>query len=124
CDLPRREAKAGAGIESLTAASYTVRSTINPALQRATEAALQEGLARYEINRGRTQFQDAELNLSEAARRLEADKSPNTGKPAWQRALEAARLPLYDVHWTPVIVVEKGRDRGGTDSVRVGMAEG
>ena len=34
-------------MQSLTVESYTVRSTINPKLQRAAEAALQEGLARY-----------------------------------------------------------------------------
>src|ERR671916_2188416 len=47
-DYLDREAKTLAGIESLTAASYNVRSTIVPALQQATEAALQDGLARYE----------------------------------------------------------------------------
>src|SRR5215211_5088350 len=55
-DYLDREAKTLAGIESLTAASYNVRSTIIPALQRATEAALQEGLARYELNTGRFNF--------------------------------------------------------------------
>src|SRR5205085_3127946 len=104
-----REAKALAGLDNLTSASYTVRSTINPALQRATEATLQEGLARYEINHARTQFHGAELNLSDAVRRIEADKTASRTKPAWQLALESARLPLYDVHWAAAIVVEKGR---------------
>src|SRR5262245_64744735 len=45
-----REAKKVAGITSMTSTTYVVRSTINPALQRATEVALQEGLARYEAN--------------------------------------------------------------------------
>ena len=44
-----REARTLVGMQSLTVESYTVRSTINAKLQRATEAALQEGLARYEI---------------------------------------------------------------------------
>ena len=52
-----REAKAVAGIDALTGNSYTVRSTIRPDLQRATEAALQEGLARFEIDGGRVSFQ-------------------------------------------------------------------
>ena len=30
-------------------------------------------------------------------------------KPAWQQALEAARMPLYDVHWTPAIVLGAAR---------------
>jgi membrane peptidoglycan carboxypeptidase len=38
-----REARALAGVSSLTSQSYQVRSTIRPALQRAAEAALQEG---------------------------------------------------------------------------------
>ena len=32
---------------------------------------------------------------------------PGDKRPAWQQALATARLPLYDVHWTPAIVVEK-----------------
>ena len=43
--------------------------------------------------------------------------------PAWQRALEAARLPLYDVHWPAAVVIEKGRDRKtGANVLRVGLA--
>src|SRR5262249_28008107 len=45
-----REAKASTGIGALTTDSYVLHSTINPDLQRATEASLQEGLARYELN--------------------------------------------------------------------------
>jgi penicillin-binding protein 1A len=41
-------------------------------------------------------------------------------KPAWQQALEAAHLPLYDVHWSSAIVLP-GSDRTG---VRVGLADG
>src|SRR5215213_4356840 len=40
-DHLNREAKTFAGIEGLTSRSYTVRSTVLPALQRATETALQ-----------------------------------------------------------------------------------
>ncbi len=104
-----REAKAVAGIESLTASSYVVRSTINPELQRATEAALQEGLARYELNTGRLR--------SRAPRRISPKRwpssppTPRPSEPAWRTALKSARLPLYDVHWTPAIVVEKAGAR-------------
>ncbi|MCK1495551.1 transglycosylase domain-containing protein, partial [Bradyrhizobium sp. 180] len=45
-----REAKLVAGLDTLTNSSYTVRSTVNSALQRVVEATLQEGLARYELN--------------------------------------------------------------------------
>src|SRR6516165_8465792 len=55
-DQVAREAKSIAGIEAITANSYTVRSTISPQLQRAVEGALQEGLSRYERSTGRAQF--------------------------------------------------------------------
>jgi membrane carboxypeptidase/penicillin-binding protein len=42
-------------------------------------------------------------------------------KPAWQQALEAAHLPLYDVHWSTAIVLPNGGDRSG---VRVGLPGG
>ena len=47
-DQVAREAKSIAGIEAITANSYTVRSTVSSQLQRAVEEALQEGLSRYE----------------------------------------------------------------------------
>src|SRR5260370_13792464 len=75
-DQVAREAKSFAGIEAITANSYTVRSTINLHLQRAVEEALQEGLSRYERSAGRIQFRAAETNLSQAISRIEADKRP------------------------------------------------
>jgi membrane carboxypeptidase/penicillin-binding protein len=192
-DHVTREARSAAGIATLTAAGTTVHSTIRPDLQRATEAALQEGLAQYEIRTGRTEWHGAEANLSEAVRRIEASmltamsenpvvtdvkpaptargstrlvdagtrpaRAGNAGtlapgpglsggkvkggvppsgivgpvpltpatppavkpKPAWQQALEAAHLPLYDVHWSPAIVLSNAADRGGA---RVGLADG
>ena len=122
-DQVAREAKAAAGIEAITANSYTVRSTISPQLQRAVEGALQEGLSRYERSSGRVQFRAAEANLSQAIRRAKADNKPGDKRPAWQRALANARLPLYDVHWVPAVVLEKP---GGTkgEAWRVGLADG
>jgi penicillin-binding protein 1A len=116
-----REARSVSAIDSLTSASYVVRSTIQPELQRATEKALQEGLARYERNKNRAEFQAGETNLAEAIRKIEAEQKPD--KPAWQQALESVRLPLYDVHWLPAVVVDKprGRNRG---EIRVGLADG
>jgi penicillin-binding protein 1A len=120
-----REAKAMAGIDSLTATSYTVRSTIDPALQRATETALQEGLARYEINNDRVEFQGPEANLADAVRRLQSDpKALPGGVPVWQLALQGARLPLYDVHWTPAMVVDQASGKKGSDGFQVGLADG
>jgi membrane carboxypeptidase/penicillin-binding protein len=75
-DQVAREAKSVAGIEAITANSYTVRSTISPQLQRAAEEALQEGLSRYERSAGRVQFRGAEANLSQAILRIEAEPVP------------------------------------------------
>jgi penicillin-binding protein 1A len=215
-DHVTREARSLAGLATLTGTGTTVRTTVRPELQRATEAALQEGLAQYEIRTGRTEWHGAEANLAEAVRRIEASqpaaiaemtavsdvKPPGRGsartadggakpsrgtagklapgpgstgpgsagpgsagpgsagpgsagrgaagagstsakaspsppdsggpvpaaaaapvvkpKPAWQQALEAAHLPLYDVHWSSAIVLP-GSDRTG---VRVGLADG
>jgi membrane carboxypeptidase/penicillin-binding protein len=123
-DHLNRDARTLAAIESLTSGSYTIRSTINTDLQHATEAALQEGLARYEMSIGRQRFQAAEANLAEAIRALEGKKEEGA-EPAWRRALENARLPLYDVHWPVAVVIEKGRDRKkGTNVLRVGLSDG
>lgn len=120
-DFLGREAKAD-GVTSLTARSYTVRSTIDAQLQRDTEAALQEGLARYELSTGRMQFRGPEANIADAVRKL--DVGDRSGVPAWQQALQAARLPLYDVHWTPAVVVSKGGGKKGDDAIRVGLPDG
>ena len=45
-------------------------------------------------------------------------------EPAWHDALRTARLPLYDVHWTPAVVVEKAKPKGGSEVVRVGLGDG
>ena len=114
-----REARAVAGIESLTASSYSVRSTIHPQLQWAAEAALQEGLARYEQTSGQVKFTGPEMNLAEAIKRLEANPKLDRTKPTWHTALTAARLPLYDVHWPSAVVVERG-----AQGIRVGLRDG
>lgn len=117
-DQVAREARTIAGVEGLTARSYTVRSTVIPPVQRAAEAALQEGLARYEAATGRVQGRAAEANLGDVIRRIEARQQPGD-KPAWQQALSNARLPLYDVHWPQAVVVE---ERSG--GVKVGLTDG
>ncbi len=125
-DQVAREAKSVAGIDAITANSYTVRSTINVQLQRAVEGALQEGLWRYERSAGRVQFRSAEANLAQAVQKIEANANSaktNDKRPAWQQALANARLPLYDVHWTPAIVVEKPGGKK-SESWRVGLTDG
>jgi penicillin-binding protein 1A len=161
-DHVTREARTLAGVGPLATASTTVRTTIRTDLQRATEAALQEGLFQYELRNGRVEWHGPEANLADAVRRIEKeaaaagrelataeprelppsaaatksarsprrngaapeakaspDAKPNEIKPAWQQALEAARPPLYDVHWPSAIVLANGS--GG---VRVGLADG
>src|SRR5262245_42299983 len=121
-DQLRREAKAAAEVDLLTGGSYTIRSTINPRLQRATETALQDGLTRYEMNHGRAVFQGAEVNLSSAVRRQEAKQHNEGSPPAWQKVLAGAHLMLYDVHWTPAIIIELANKKSGNP--RVGLADG
>jgi membrane carboxypeptidase/penicillin-binding protein len=120
-DFLGREAKT-AGIDSLTAEPYTVHSTINAALQRDVESALQEGLAKYEIATGRMQFRGPEANIGEAVEKLTAERqhdSAAAATPPWQEALANVRLPLYDVHWQPAVVVSKA-----DNTLRVGLADG
>jgi penicillin-binding protein 1A len=119
-DQVAREMKATAGIETLTSGAYTVHTTIDPRLQGRVEEALQEGLSRYERDAGRVHFQGPEANLGAATRRLEGEPAADK-RPAWQRALTGARLPLYDVHWRPAVVVEEAGKRSG---LRVGLADG
>lgn len=119
-DHINREAKSLPGVVALTASSATVRSTIHPQLQRAAETALQEGLARYELSTGRAQFHGAEANLGAAIQRIQADPNAPKAPPAWQQALQAARPPLYDVHWPSAVVVQKG----GGDAIKIGLADG
>ena len=54
---------------------------------------------------------------------IEAERKPGDKRPAWQQALATARLPLYDVHWTPAVVVEKPGGKKG-EAWRVGLADG
>ena len=122
-DQLRREARAVADVDLTTGGSYTIRSTVNPALQRAVETAMQDGLTRYEMNYGRARFQGPETNLAKTVQRLEATANKGGATtPAWQRALTHAHLMLYDVHWTPAIVTEVGGRKGG--GLRVGLADG
>ena len=103
----------------MTSKSYTIHTTIDVPLQRSVEEALQEGLSRYERDAGRVRFQGPEANLDAAIARIEAraegggrqgrgrqGRDDKRDRPGWQRALANARLPLYDVHWAPAVVLE------------------
>ena len=71
-DFIGREAK-NDGVSDLTANSYTVHSTINAQLQRDAEAALQEGLAHYEMSTGRMQFRGPEANIADQVQKKAAN---------------------------------------------------
>jgi membrane carboxypeptidase/penicillin-binding protein len=125
-----REAKSLVGMQSLTVESYTVHSTLNAKLQAAAEAALQEGLARYEMASHRARLDRPETNLSELITKIDAEqktraqRSNRVVRPLWQMALQSVRLPLYDVHWTPAVVLEKKTGEGGSLAVKVGIGDG
>ncbi|HEX4408193.1 MAG TPA: transglycosylase domain-containing protein [Xanthobacteraceae bacterium] len=134
-DFLGREARAD-GVANMTADSYTVHSTINASLQREVEASLQEGLSHYEISMGRVQFRGPEANIADAVQKITTKTSANTNPatantpgtnaapdasaalPAWQQALQHLSMPLYDVHWTPAVVLQKN------DPIRVGLPDG
>lgn len=101
-DYLGREARTVAGLDSLTSASFTVRTTINAPLQRAVESAVQDGLANYERSTGRQTFTGPEMNVADSVSRIEAaapapEASPQaapivTGaKPDTGKATKAAR---------------------------------
>jgi membrane carboxypeptidase/penicillin-binding protein len=110
-----RELKAMVDAGQVIGGSQVIRSTIHPNLQRATEAALQEGLARYELATARAEYAGPEANLSDTATRIE-EASQGPTRPPWLEALQKVRLPLYDVHWTPAVVVDIQRGAKGAQS--------
>src|SRR5262249_61447004 len=83
----------------------------------------QDGLGRYERGAGRRQFRGAEASLAKAVQRIAADQKDGDRRPPWQQALANARLPLYDVHWTPAVVVEKPSGKKG-GSWKGGLSDG
>src|SRR6195256_2645016 len=132
-DYLAREVKTVPGLQPLANATYTVRSTIYPKLQSATEAALQEGLAQYELKTGRVDFQGAEANLSDTIKQLRAERAsapaapgapPAAAQPDWLQALRGTRLPLRDVHWSSAVVLDKPGAKKTADGMRVGLPDG
>src|SRR5262245_11549047 len=121
-DYVGRELRTTTDLNAFRIGSYSIRSTLNPDLQRATELALQEGLANYEKDAGRGEFQAPELNLSDAIDRIGREANSSAG-PAWLQALKSARLPR-DVQWKAAVVIEKEPARRGEGAIRVGLSDG
>ena len=120
-DYVGRELAATSSLSAFRVGSYRIRSTLQPDLQQATELALQEGLANYERNAGRVEFQGPELNLSAAIEQLTAEPDPSAN-PNWLQALKSARLPR-DIQWKAAVVIETGGTRRG-QAIRVGVSDG
>ena len=109
-------------MQSLTAQSYTVRSTIRRAAARHRGGVAGRACAiRAEHRPGRVSTAPR-LNLGDAITRHSAQSTRaqrrDRVKPSWHIALQVARLPLYDVHWTPAVVVEQARATGRSDPRR------
>jgi penicillin-binding protein 1A len=121
-DYLAREIRATNNLSAFRVGSYRIQSTLHPDLQQATELALQEGLASYEMNARRAEFQGPEFNLSTAIERAktEPDSSAN---PDWLQALKGVRLPR-DIQWKAAVVLEKGGARRGEGAISVGLADG
>ena len=138
-DQVARELRTTSELSAYRVGSYSIHSTLDRNLQKATELALQEGLARYEMGSGRTEFRGPELNLAEPIARLEGEKGNSLEgengeslkgengeppeKPAWQQALQSARLPA-DYQWSTAVVIERSAGRRGDWATRVGLADG
>src|SRR5215510_13144632 len=121
-DYVGRELRTTTDLSAFRLGSYRIQSTLNPDLQRATELALQEGLASYEKHAGRVEFQGAELNLSDAIDRI-ATAANSSAEPRWLQAMKIARLPR-DVQWKAAVVIEKQAGRRGEGAIRIGLADG
>ena len=117
-DYIAREGKLVANMDLAASGDYTVQATVHPHIQNAAEAALQDGLSRYERSAGRVDFQGAETSLADDVARV--NSAGGDAKPAWQVALQSARLPLQDLHWPAAIVTEKS----ASGTIKVGLVDG
>ncbi len=80
-----------------------------------------------------------EANLTDAIKKIEDERQaaakktiglaeggpePAAPDPAWLLALRDAHLPLYDVHWTPVVVVEGPGEKKKKAAFASGLSDG
>ena len=120
-DFVGREAKTD-GVSDLTADSYTVHSTINAQLQRDAEAALQEGLARYETSMGRVQFRGPEANLADAIQKKTANER-TACRPGSRRCRRRSCRSMTYTGRRSSCCRRQWRPNGG-DAIRVGLPDG
>ena len=87
------------GVPNLTAQPYTVHSTINANLAARSRSGA-AGRPRALRDRQRAACSTAVRRpISPTRCRSSAPARPGGTGQAWQQALQAVRLPLYDVHW-------------------------
>lgn len=98
-DAIQRSARKILGIGSLTDEALVVNSTVHPDLQTLTERALQDGLAQYEADAGRAEFDGAQGTLARDILEYKTD---------WVEALNKARGKLFDVQWPLAVILESG----------------
>jgi penicillin-binding protein 1A len=107
--------------------SLSIESSMKPEIQIATERALQEGLAQYELQSGRAKYSGPEANLQKQIEALTAQTpapvaSTETSlavlKP-WQIVLTSYLPKLPDVHWPLAIVLSTNAKQ-----ILVGLKDG
>jgi membrane carboxypeptidase/penicillin-binding protein len=125
-DEIQREVKRNLKISGLTSGSYTVRSTIDPELQKETEAALQDGLAAWELPRRRALWTGPVGSLADDLTKY---------KKTWQELLPSAHSKYYDIQWplatvtaigggTVEVTNKKGKKVHVVQGYKVGLADG
>lgn len=109
------------GADILNAGRLQVRTTINPALQQATELAVQDGLLKFEQKSNRNRSSDVVVgNLTKA---IEANDSD------WRREIVGARTIYSSVQWPVGVALgrnfksSKGKDVV-TKDYQIGLADG
>ena len=119
-----REAKTLAGIDSLTAQSYTVRSTINAQLQRDAEAALQEGLGAVRAERRPRPVPRARGQHRATPSRRSADRAPARHAGLAAGAASGAAAALRRALDAGGGRARRATARRTTATIRVGLPDG
>lgn len=105
---------------ALDAGSFTIRSTVHPELQKAAETALQDGLAEYERQSGRSTFQGPVGSIKADIEKYDSD---------WQHQIATARIKMHDVQWPLAVYLgtKLQTSKGEVYTVKqpiVGLADG
>lgn len=107
----------------LTSGSFTVRTTVDPELQRFSDVTLREELIKYESDSGTQKFERAVGNI---------EKEMKESNVAWDEILNKTNpLTYWDLHWPLAVVLEvpgtsvrKNGRRQTSSGWSVGLADG